>query len=72
MGYTLIYSQVTEYIPYLIEGAWISLQIAVLAFSGGMFLGLILASLRTFGNKYLKNLVIIYVTFFPSGILPRC
>ena len=32
MGYTLIYSQVTEYIPYLIEGAWISLQIAVSAF----------------------------------------
>ena len=52
MGYTLIYSQVTEYIPYLIEGAWISLQIAVLAFSGGMFLGLILASIITFGNYY--------------------
>lgn len=38
MGYTLIYSQVTEYIPYLLEGAWISLQIVILAFSGGMFL----------------------------------
>ena len=59
MGYTLIYSQVTEYIPYLIEGAWISLQIAVLAFSGGMFLGLVLASIITFGNYYLKKLIVI-------------
>ena len=66
MGYTLIYSQVTEYIPYLIEGAWISLQIAVLAFSGGMFLGLILASIITFGNYYLKKLIVIYVTFFTN------
>jgi len=66
MGYTLIYSQVTEYIPYLIDGAWISLQIAVLAFSGGMFLGLILASIITFGNYYLKKLIAIYVTFFTN------
>ena len=66
MGYTLIYSKVTEYIPYLIEGAWISLQIAVLAFSGGMFLGLILASIITFGNFYLKNLIVVFVTFFTN------
>ena len=66
MGYTLIYSQVTEYIPYLLEGAWISLQIVILAFSGGMFFGLILASIRTFGNLTLRRTVIFYVTFFTN------
>ena len=66
MGYTLIYSQVTEHIPYLLEGAWISLQIVVLAFSGGMFFGLILAAFRTFGNLILRKTVIFYVTFFTN------
>jgi polar amino acid transport system permease protein len=66
MGYTLIYSQVTEYIPYLLAGAWISLQIVILAFSGGMFFGLILASIKTFGNVTLRRIVIIYVTFFTN------
>ena len=58
MGYTLIYSQVTEHIPYLLEGAWISLQIVILAFSGGMFFGLILAASRTYGNLILKKATI--------------
>ena len=66
MGYTLIYSQVTEYIPYLLAGAWISLQIVILAFSGGMFFGLILASIKTFGNLTLRRIVNIYVTFFTN------
>ena len=66
MGYTLIYSQVTEYIPYLLAGAWISLQIVILAFSGGMFFGLILASIKTFGNLTLRRIVVFYVTFFTN------
>ena len=66
MGYTLIYSQVTEYIPYLLAGAWISLQIVILAFSGGMFFGLIFASIKTFGNVTLRRIVIFYVTFFTN------
>ena len=66
MGYTLIYSQVTEYIPYLLAGAWISLQIVILAFSGGMFFGLILASIKTFGNLTLRRIVSFYVTFFTN------
>jgi len=66
MGYTLIYSQVTEYIPYLLAGAWISLQIVILAFSGGMFFGLIFASIKTFGNLTLRRIVNCYVTFFTN------
>jgi len=63
MGYTLIYSQVTEYIPYLLAGAWISLQIVILAFSGGMFFGLIFASIKTFGNLTLRRIVNRIVNF---------
>ena len=66
MGYTLVYTQVLEFFPYLIKGAWISLQIVVLAFSGGMFFGLIFATIRTFGNKLMNNMVICYVTFFTN------
>ena len=66
MGYTLIYSQVTEYIPHLLAGAWISLQIVILAFSGGMFFGLIFASIKTFGNLTLRRIVNCYVTFFTN------
>ena len=58
MGYTLVYTQVLEFLPYLIKGAWISLQIAILAFFGGMFFGLILATIRTFCNKILNKIVI--------------
>ena len=66
MGYTLVYTQVLEFLPYLIKGAWISLQIAVLAFFGGMFFGLILATIRTFGDKISNKIVICYVTFFTN------
>ena len=66
MGYTLVYTQVLEFLPYLIKGAWISLQIAILAFSGGMFFGLILATIRTFGNNISNKIVICYVTFFTN------
>jgi len=66
MGYTLIYSQIYKFIPYLIKGAIISLQIAVLSFFIGMFLGLIFATIRTFGPKILDRLVVIYVTFFTN------
>ena len=59
MGYTLVYTQVLEFLPYLIKGAWISLQIAILAFFGGMFFGLILATIRTFGNN-ISNRIVFY------------
>ena len=56
MGYTLVYTQVLEFLPYLIKGAWISLQIAILAFFGGMLFGLILATIRTFGSLSLIHI----------------
>ena len=66
MGYTLIYSQIYEFIPYLIHGAIITLQIAVLAFFGGLFFGLVLATIRTFSSGILDKITGIYVTFFTN------
>ena len=58
MGYTLIYSQVYEYIPYLIKGSLLSFALAILSFFGGMFFGLVFAAIRTFGPNYLNKIVI--------------
>jgi polar amino acid transport system permease protein len=66
MQYTIHFSQVLEYIPYLIGGAWISLQIAFLAFCGGMVIGLAGAMAKTFGNRVLRAIVGAYVTFFTN------
>ena len=44
----------------------ISLQIAVLAFFGGLFFGLVLATIRTFGSSFFDKIVICYVTFFTN------
>ena len=44
----------------------ISLQLAVLAFFGGLFFGLVLATIRTFGSSFFDKIVICYVTFFTN------
>jgi len=64
VSYTLQFGQVTGYLPYLAGGAWISLQIAFLAFCGGMVIGLFGAMTKTFGGRVLNHLVGGYVTFF--------
>jgi len=64
MSYTLQFGQVTEYIPYLLAGAWISLQIAFLAFGGGMVIGMFGAMAKTFGGSVSKGITNAYVIFF--------
>ena len=66
MHYTIHFSQVLKYIPYLVGGAWVSLQLAFLAFGGGMVLGLLGAMGKTFGNRLLRGVVSAYVTFFTN------
>ena len=60
----LQFSVVLEKLPYLLGGAWISLQIAFLAFAGGMVLGLIGASFQTFGPSWARRCSDIYVVLF--------
>ena len=66
MGYVLHFEQVLEYLPYLIGGAWLTLQIAFLAFCGGMVIGLFLAIGNTFGGPVLKKLTDLYTGFFTN------
>jgi polar amino acid transport system permease protein len=64
--YTFQYGQVLGYLPYLLAGAWITLQIALLAFAGGMVIGLFGALARTSGGRASRVLVGAYVTFFTN------
>jgi len=66
MQYTLQFGQVFPYLPYLIGGAWISLQVAFLAFSGGMAIGLLGAMGKTFGGRFTRGAVGAYVSFFTN------
>lgn len=66
MNYTLQFSQVADSIPYLLGGAWLSLQIAFLAFMMGMIIGLVCASIKTFAGRLLTRIVDVYVVFFTN------
>jgi polar amino acid transport system permease protein len=66
MSYTLQYGQIWPYLPALLAGAWLSLEIAFLAFCGGLFIGTIGAALLTFGPKWLARIVRAYVVFFTN------
>ena len=66
MSYTLQFGQVWNYVPYLLGGAWITLQISFMAFWGGMALGLLGAMGLTYGGRVSRALVRAYVTFFTN------
>jgi len=50
MNYTFQYGPVLERLPYLIEGALVSLQIAFFSFWGGALIGLFGALAKTMGG----------------------
>lgn len=60
------FAPVLERLPYLLSGAWLSLQIAFLAFVMGMLIGLAGASVRSYGPRWAKALVGAYVVFFTN------
>ncbi len=66
MKYTFQYGQVLGYVPYLLAGAWITLQIAFLAFLAGMVIGLFGALAKTSGSPVSRRLAQAYVTFFTN------
>lgn len=66
MDYRLQYGQIWPYLPDLLQGALLSLEIAFLAFCGGMLIGTICASIVTFGRPIMKKIVEIYVVFFTN------
>ena len=66
MEYTLQFGQIVKYLPYFAGGAWLSLQIAFLAFCGGMIIGLLGAMAKTFSGGIVRRAVDAYVTFFTN------
>lgn len=64
MDYVLQYGQVWPFLPYLASGAWLSLEIAFLAFCGGLMIGTACAAVKTFGKGLARRIVDAYVTFF--------
>lgn len=66
MSYTLQYGQVWPYLPNLMAGAVLSLQIAFLAFCGGLLIGTAGAAALSFGGALIGRIVRTYVTFFTN------
>jgi polar amino acid transport system permease protein len=66
MDYTLQFGQVWPYLPRLISGAILSLQIAVLAFCGGLLIGTAGATVKTFGPRWARRAIGGYVVFFTN------
>jgi polar amino acid transport system permease protein len=60
---TLQFGPILEQWPYLLGGAWVSLQLALLVFIFGMLIGLMCASLQRYGPTPLRRVVSGYVIF---------
>lgn len=66
MSYTLQFGQIWPFLPRLLEGALVSLQIAILAFSGGLLIGTTCAAIKSFGPRWLARIIGVYVVFFTN------
>lgn len=66
MSSAMQYGQIWPYLPSLAAGAWLSLQIAFLAFCGGLLIGTAGAAALSFGGPVLRRIVRSYVTFFTN------
>ena len=66
MNYRFQFGVVWENIPELLEGAWLTFQLGVFAFAGGAIIGLLGASIKTYGPWPLRVLVDSYVVFITN------
>ncbi len=66
MDYTLQFGQVWPYLPRLLSGAGLALQIAFLSFCGGLLIGTALAAIKAFGPGWARRLINVYVVFFTN------
>ncbi len=66
LDYTFQFGQIWPYLPRLLSGALLSVQITLLAFCGGLLLGTVGASLLSFGPRWVQKLVRAYVVFFTN------
>ncbi len=66
MHYVLHYNQITPFLPYFLGGALVSLELSVLAFCGGLVLGMAGALGRQGGGRLVSGLIRGYVVFFTN------
>lgn len=66
MNYTFQYGVVWDNFGALMEGAWLTFQLGVAAFAGGVLIGLIGAAIKTYGPRPLRLLVDAYVVFITN------
>ena len=66
MNYNFQYGVVWDNFDALLEGAWLTFQLGVLAFMGGALIGLVGAAIKTFGPLPLRALVNVYVIFITN------
>lgn len=53
-----------RYLPLLLEGAWVTIQLTISSFSLALLMGMPLALARLYGPKWLKILALVYIEFF--------
>ncbi len=66
MDYTFQFNVVWQNVDALMEGAWLTFQLGVLAFWGGTLVGLIGAAIKTFGPLPARLAVDSYVVFITN------
>jgi polar amino acid transport system permease protein len=66
MNYTYQWGVAFAQLPELLKGAIVTLELGLLTFWGGALIGLLGASLKTFGGAFLRRLADIYVIFFTN------
>jgi polar amino acid transport system permease protein len=66
MEYTFQWGEAFREVPYLMGGAWITLHLSFLGFWCGCTIGLFGAVAKSYGPKWLVNLVNVYVVFFTN------
>lgn len=66
MNYTFQFGVAFATLPELLRGAIVTFELGLLTFWGGALIGLVGASLKTFGGRFLGGLAGAYVVFFTN------
>ena len=66
MNYTFQFGVAFAQLPGLLQGAIVTFELGLLTFWGGALIGLLGASLKTFGGPVLRRVAVAYVVFFTN------
>jgi polar amino acid transport system permease protein len=66
MNYTFQFGVAFAQLPGLLQGAVVTFELGLLTFWGGALIGLLFASLKTYGGPVLRRIAVVYVVFFTN------